>query len=116
MLFLITALILATALTVGLIANHFVRPFAKTEVQGVKLELLVSPLLTLTVLLLSFVLVQAFSSYNRVRVAEGPRGQGELIFGVSIFKRFAPRSSESWPTIVIREDSQYGLRRWHLEA
>ena len=69
--FLITALILATALTVGLIANRFVRPFAKTEVQGVKLELLVSPLLTLTVLLLSFVLVQAFSSYNRVRVAEG---------------------------------------------
>ena len=61
MLFLITALILATALTIGLIANHFVRPFAKTEVQGVKLELLVSPLLTLTVLLLSFVLVQAFS-------------------------------------------------------
>ena len=71
MLFLVTALIRVTALTAGLIANRYVRPFAKTEVQGVKLELLVSPLLTLTVLLLSFVLVQAFASYNRVRVAEG---------------------------------------------
>ena len=46
MLFLVTALILATALTAGLIVNRWVRPFAKTEVQGVKLELLVSPLLT----------------------------------------------------------------------
>jgi hypothetical protein len=65
------AFILAAALAVGVIANHFVRPFAKTEVQGIKLEVLLKPLLTLTVLLLSFVLVQAFGSYNRVRSAEG---------------------------------------------
>jgi hypothetical protein len=63
-------LILAGAVAVGVIANHWVRPFAKTEVQGIKLEVLIKPLLTLTVLLLSFVLVQAFSSYNRVRSAE----------------------------------------------
>ena len=63
--------IIAVALSAGVIANHWVRPFAKTEVQGIKLEVLLRPLLTLTVLLLSFVLVQAFGSYNRVRAAEG---------------------------------------------
>jgi len=66
----VTLVVLGGALAVGLVANRYVRPFAKSEVQGVKLELLVSPLLTLTVLLLSFVLVQAFSSFNRVRAAE----------------------------------------------
>jgi hypothetical protein len=66
----VTILALVAALTAGMVANRRVRPFAKTEVQGVKLELLVSPLLTLTVLLLSFVLVQAFGSFHRVRVAE----------------------------------------------
>jgi len=35
MLFVVTALILATALIAGLIANRYVRPFAKTEVQVV---------------------------------------------------------------------------------
>jgi hypothetical protein len=65
------ALILAVALVGGVIANHWVRPFAKSEVQGIKLEVLLRPLLTLTVLLLSFVLVQAFASYNRVRSTEG---------------------------------------------
>lgn len=66
-----TGLVLAAALAVGVVANHWVRPFAKTEVQGIKLEVLLKPLLTLTVLLLSFVLVQAFGSFNRVRSAEG---------------------------------------------
>ncbi|MGI9616541.1 MAG: hypothetical protein ACR2QO_26730 [Acidimicrobiales bacterium] len=74
----ITALVLGVALTIGLVANRWVRPFAETEVQGVKLELLVSPLLTLTVLLLSFVLVQAFGSYNRVRAAESEEA-GKLV-------------------------------------
>jgi hypothetical protein len=55
---------LGAALLAGLVANQRVRPFAKTEVQGVKLELLISPLLTLTVLLLAFVLVQVFGSYR----------------------------------------------------
>jgi hypothetical protein len=66
-----TGFVLGAALAVGVVANHWVRPFAKSEVQGIKLEVLLKPLLTLTVLLLSFVLVQAFSSFNRVRSAEG---------------------------------------------
>jgi hypothetical protein len=56
--------VLAAVLVVGLVANRWVRPFAKNEVQGVKLELLISPLLTLTVLLLTFVLVQVFTGYR----------------------------------------------------
>lgn len=66
----VTLIVLVLALAAGLIANRWVGPTAKTDAQGVKLELLVSPLMTLTVLLLSFVLVQAYSSYNRVRAAE----------------------------------------------
>ncbi|MGA7690267.1 MAG: hypothetical protein WCA29_13675 [Jiangellales bacterium] len=50
------------------------RPFAKTEVQRVQLELLISPLLTLTVLLLAFVLVQVFSSYKASREVCGVTG------------------------------------------
>jgi hypothetical protein len=62
-------LALVLALVVGIVANRWVRPFAKTEVQGVKLELLVAPMLTLTVLLLSFLLVQVFVSYVKVRTS-----------------------------------------------
>ncbi len=55
--------------------NRWVRPFAKTEVQRVQLELLISPLLTSqTVLLLAFVLVQVFSSYKASREVCGVTG------------------------------------------
>jgi hypothetical protein len=60
----VVIVVLGAALLAGLLANRRVRPFAKTEVQGVKLELLISPLLTLTVLLLAFVLVQVFAGYR----------------------------------------------------
>ncbi len=65
----IIIVVLAVAFVAGLVANHWVRPFATSEVQGVKLELLVSPLLTLSVLLLAFLLVQVFASYKTVRDA-----------------------------------------------
>ena len=68
--FLATLVILGLALAAGLIANRWVGTAARTDAQGVKLEHIVSPLMTLTVLLLSFVLVQAYSSYNGVRAAE----------------------------------------------
>jgi hypothetical protein len=63
--------VLVVALLLGLIANRWVRPFAKSEVQGVKLELLVGPLMTLTVVLLSFVLVQVYASFVKTRDAAG---------------------------------------------
>jgi type IV secretion system protein VirB2 len=42
----IITLAVGAALIVGLIANRYVRPFAKTEVQGVKLETLTGPIAT----------------------------------------------------------------------
>ena len=56
----------------GFVVNRCVRPFAKTEVQDVKLELLISPLPTLTVLLLALVLVQVFASFKASRDASAP--------------------------------------------
>ena len=55
------------ALSAGLLINRFVRPFATSELQGIKLETLVSPVMTMTALLLAFVLVQTFSSYQRAK-------------------------------------------------
>jgi hypothetical protein len=72
-------IVLGAALVAGLLANRRVRPFAKTEVQGVKLELLISPLLTLTVLLLAFVLVQVFSGYRASKDAAGLEA-GRVLF------------------------------------
>lgn len=88
--------ILAVALAAGVIANHWVRPFAKTEVQGIKLEVLLRPLLTLTVLLLSFVLVQAFGSYNRVRSAEGEEAR-RLAFEYEV-AGYSPNDDIALPT------------------
>ena len=75
--------VLVGALAVGLLANRWVRPFAKSEVQGVKLELLISPLLTLTVLLLAFVLVQVFSSFRASKDASGLEA-GRVVFEFDI--------------------------------
>ncbi len=63
--------VLAVAVVAGMWANTRVRPFAKSEVQGVKLELLISPLLMLTVLLLAFVLVQVFAGFKASKDAAG---------------------------------------------
>lgn len=63
--------VLLTAVAAGLVANRFVRPFATSEVQGVKLEALVSPMVSLSVLVLAFVLVQTFASYGRARDSAG---------------------------------------------
>lgn len=67
----IVFVVLAVVLVVGVAANRRVRPFATSEVQGVKLELLISPLLTLAVLLLAFVLVQVFAGFKTAREAAG---------------------------------------------
>jgi hypothetical protein len=57
--------LLLGALLVGIWLNGYVRPFATSEVQGVKLEALIGPILTLTVLLLTFTLVTTFGSFQR---------------------------------------------------
>lgn len=69
MTYLLIAAALLLFLAVGLVINTWVRPVAKDETAGVKLELLVSPLLSLTVVLLSFVLVQVFISFKTAKDA-----------------------------------------------
>lgn len=66
--FVIAGIIIA-ALLVGLVANRFVRPFATSEVQGVKLETLTGPIVSVTVLLLAFTLVTVYQSYLRGQTA-----------------------------------------------
>jgi hypothetical protein len=66
---LVIAAIVGTALVAGLIANRYVRPFAKSEIQGVKLEALVGPIVSLTVLLIAFTLVTVFASFQRGQTA-----------------------------------------------
>lgn len=66
---LVIAAIVGAALVAGLIANKYVRPFAKSEVQGVKLEALVGPIVSLTVLLIAFTLVTVFASFQRGQTA-----------------------------------------------
>ncbi|KAB7746521.1 hypothetical protein GA707_03265 [Nostocoides sp. F2B08] len=65
--FIVIVASLSIAIVAGMFANRFVRPFATTEVQGVKLEALVGPLVSLTVLLLAFTLVTIFGSFQRAQ-------------------------------------------------
>ena len=64
-------LILLGALVTGWIMNTRLRTVQSPKSQGVGIEAMVSPLLALTALLLAFVLVQVFSSYNRAKVSAG---------------------------------------------
>jgi hypothetical protein len=62
---LIALLVVSAALAAGLVANRWVRPFADSEIKGIKLEALVGPIMSLTVLLLAFTLVTVFGSFQR---------------------------------------------------
>jgi hypothetical protein len=64
---LVPVVVIGVALAVGLVLNGRVRPFADSEIKGVKLEALVNPLVSLSVLILAFTLVQVFSSYQRAQ-------------------------------------------------
>jgi L-lactate permease len=65
--FIVILVSLSLAIVTGLFANRWVRPFATSEVQGVKLEALVGPLVSITVLLLAFTLVTIFGSFQRAQ-------------------------------------------------
>ena len=67
-----TVAVLGLALLLGVVANSRYRRWsARLGVEPAKPDLLVSTLLTLTALLLAFVLVQVFSSYQRARIGAG---------------------------------------------
>lgn len=58
-------LIVGAALAAGLIVNRWARPFAQSETEGIKLEALLGPIMSLTVLLLAFTIISVFESYGR---------------------------------------------------
>ncbi|MFI5662695.1 hypothetical protein [Streptomyces sp. NPDC051684] len=75
----IAIVVAALALIAGLAANKFLRPRLLTEDDdsGMAVKDLVGPLLTLTVLLLAFVLVTANGSYGKAEVAA--RGEARAL-------------------------------------
>ncbi|MER5443364.1 hypothetical protein [Streptomyces sp. NPDC002790] len=76
----VTAIVVAAlALIAGLAANRFLRPRLLTEDDdsGMAVKDLVAPLLTLTVLLLAFVLVTANGSYGKAEVSS--RGESRAL-------------------------------------
>lgn len=69
MFWIVVVVTLVVAFLAGYALNTKVRPFATSEVQGVKLETLISPMLTLAVLMLAFVLVQNYTGFRAARDA-----------------------------------------------
>ncbi|MFD5322895.1 hypothetical protein [Streptomyces sp. NPDC127092] len=80
----------AVALIAGLAANRFLRPRLLSEDDGTGMAVkdLVGPLLTMTVLLLSFVLVTANGSYGKAEVAS--RGEARALDQLVETAEYAP--------------------------
>ncbi|MFD7298566.1 hypothetical protein ACFV9W_35245 [Streptomyces sp. NPDC059897] len=75
----IPVVVAVLALIAGLAANTYLRPrlLAEDDDSGMAVKDLVGPLLTLTVLLLAFVLVTAYGSYGKAEVAA--RGEARAL-------------------------------------
>ncbi|WP_367047072.1 hypothetical protein [Streptomyces sp. Je 1-332] len=77
------------ALLAGLAANRFLRPrLMADDDSGMAVKDLVGPLLTLTVLLLAFVLVTASGSYGKAEVAS--RGEARALDQLTEIADYAP--------------------------
>ncbi|MEV8320899.1 hypothetical protein AB0Q95_42785 [Streptomyces sp. NPDC059900] len=77
------------ALLAGLAANRFLRPrLMSDDDSGMAVKDLVGPLLTLTVLLLAFVLVTASGSYGKAEVAS--RGEARALDQLTEISEYAP--------------------------
>ncbi|CAM5366316.1 hypothetical protein SALBM135S_08506 [Streptomyces alboniger] len=83
------------ALLAGLAANRFLRPRLLTEDDdsGMAVKDLVGPLLTLTVLLLAFVLVTANGSYGKAEVAS--RGEARAVDQLVEAAEYAPEKQRA---------------------
>lgn len=83
------------ALLAGLAANRFLRPRLLTEDDGTGMAVkdLVGPLLTMTVLLLSFVLVTANGSYGKAEVAS--RGEARALDQLVETAEYAPQAQRA---------------------
>ncbi|MFJ5712867.1 hypothetical protein [Streptomyces sp. NPDC093105] len=83
------------ALLAGLAANRWLRPrlVGDDDDSGMGVKDLVGPLLTMTVLLLSFVLVTANSSYGKAEVAS--RGEARAVDQLVEAAEYAPAAQRS---------------------
>ncbi|TGB14667.1 DUF4239 domain-containing protein [Streptomyces sp. MZ04] len=83
----------AVALLAGLAANRFLRPrLMADDDAGMAVKDLVGPLLTLTVLLLAFVLVTANGSYGKAEVAS--RGEARALDQLAEIAEYAPAAEQ----------------------
>ncbi|MFD7710814.1 hypothetical protein ACFV6E_40845 [Streptomyces sp. NPDC059785] len=83
------------ALLAGLAANRFLRPLLLTEDDdaGMAVKDLLGPLLTLTVLLLAFILATANSSYGKAEVAA--RGEARALDQLVEAAEYAPKAQKA---------------------
>ncbi|MET9931169.1 MULTISPECIES: hypothetical protein [unclassified Streptomyces] len=83
------------ALLAGLAANRFLRPklLSEDDDTGMAVKDLVGPLLTLTVLLLAFVLVTANGSYGKAEVAS--RGEAKAVDQLVEAAEYAPAAQKA---------------------
>ncbi|MFI5806972.1 hypothetical protein [Streptomyces sp. NPDC051561] len=87
---LVVIVVAVLALLAGLAANRWVRPrlLSEDDDSGMAVKDLVGPLLTLTVLLLAFVLVTANGSYGKAEVAS--RGEAKAVDQLVEAAEYAP--------------------------
>ncbi|MGW7067216.1 bestrophin-like domain [Streptomyces sp. NPDC054855] len=85
----------AVALLAGLAANRYLRPrvLSEDDDTGMAVKDLVGPLLTLTVLLLAFVLVTANGSYGKAEVAS--RGEARAVDQLVEAAEYAPEKQRA---------------------
>lgn len=91
----VVVVVAALALIVGLAANHWLRPRLLNieDTDGMAVKDLVGPLLTMTVLLLSFVLVTANGSYGKAEVAS--RGEARALDQLVETAEYAPSAQRA---------------------
>ncbi|WP_425832155.1 hypothetical protein [Streptomyces fractus] len=91
----IVIVVAALALIAGLAANRYLRPrlLAEDDDTGMAVKDLVGPLLTLTVLLLAFVLVTANGSYGKAEVAS--RGEARAVDQLVETAEYAPEKQRA---------------------
>ncbi|RST19600.1 DUF4239 domain-containing protein [Streptomyces sp. WAC05374] len=87
--------VVAAALLAGLAANRFLRPrlLSEDDDTGMAVKDLVGPLLTLTVLLLAFVMVTATGSYGKAEVAA--RGEARAVDQITEAAEYAPAAQKT---------------------
>ncbi|MFD7906053.1 hypothetical protein ACFV4G_27885 [Kitasatospora sp. NPDC059747] len=86
--------VLAAALSASVAANRYLRPRMVTETdQGMKVQELIGPMQTLTILLLAFVLVTASASY--AQAGDAARREAHELAHLAAMATYAPEPQQS---------------------